>query len=49
MPCATELRGLIVVFCKVWWIGRPAVRLARKRARRVNLGAILGTAIVVVR
>ena len=29
--------------CEGRWTGRLAVRLARKRARRVNLGDILGS------
>ena len=36
------------MFCDVRPIGRLVVRLARKRARRVSLGDILGYAVVVV-
>ena len=47
MSGVVELRIRVEVFCVVRWIGRLAVRLARKRARRQNLGDILGRVLLV--
>ena len=46
MSGVVELRIRVEMFCVVRWIGRLAVRLARKRARRarrLNLEDILGS------
>ena len=48
MSGATELRRCVVLFCEVSWIGRPAMRLVKKRTRRVSMGDILGDAVVLV-
>ena len=36
-----------MVFCEAWWIGKPVVRLARKRARMVTLRDIIGNVIII--